>query len=196
MLDCNSTDQGFDSGIWTGWRAVFKFFHVNTSACLDFLCAHHALRSLCLLKIPSQPFSEMSNWPVTCKCIHRQHIKVAIKMIPGSWDRLLVKKHQTHHQKVANSSPGRSGWKSFLLQSNFLYWLIRCLSHPMLPQWHVKDPSHSAKSAGGRLHLNMHTLLTHWSRSGLTMPLSGQNVGIYQKTSTHATYQGTLGQSS
>ena len=23
----------------------------------------------------------------------------------------------------------------------------------MLPQWHVKDPGHSAKSAGGRLHL-------------------------------------------
>ena len=27
----------------------------------------------------------------------------------------------------------------------------------MLPQWHVKDPSHSAKSAGGGLHLNTHT---------------------------------------
>ena len=30
---------------------------------------------------------------------------------------------------------------------------------PVLPQWHVKDPGHSAKSAGGRLHLNMHKLL-------------------------------------
>ena len=31
-------------------------------------------------------------------------------------------------------------------------------STPVLPQseWHVKDPSHSAKSAGGRLQLNMH----------------------------------------
>ena len=27
---------------------------------------------------------------------------------------------------------------------------------PLLPQWHVKDPGHSAKSAGGRLHLNTH----------------------------------------
>ena len=33
--------------------------------------------------------------------------------------------------------------------------------HPMLPQGHVKDSSHSAKSAGGRLHLNMHTPLTN-----------------------------------
>ena len=42
--------------------------------------------------------------------------------------------------------------------------------HPMLLQWHVKDPSHSAKSAGGRLHLNTHTALTQQSRSGLTIP--------------------------
>ena len=27
----------------------------------------------------------------------------------------------------------------------------------MLPQQHVKDPGHSAKSAGGRLQLNTHT---------------------------------------
>ena len=26
-------------------------------------------------------------------------------------------------------------------------------STPVLPQWHVKDRGHSAKSAGGRLHL-------------------------------------------
>ena len=30
-------------------------------------------------------------------------------------------------------------------------------STPILPQWHVKDPGHSAKSAGGRLHLNTYT---------------------------------------
>ena len=46
----------------------------------------------------------------------------------------------------------------------------------MLPQWHVKDPGHSAKSAGGGLQLNTHTPLIH--RSGLTMPLSRQSVGI------------------
>ena len=27
----------------------------------------------------------------------------------------------------------------------------------MLPQWHLKDPDHSAKSAGGGLQLNTHT---------------------------------------
>ena len=29
-------------------------------------------------------------------------------------------------------------------------------SSPVLPQWHIKDPGHSAKSAGGRLQLNTH----------------------------------------
>ena len=64
----------------------------------------------------------------------------------------------------------------------------------MLP--HVKDPGHSAKSAGGRLHLNTHTPQTHRSRSALTFPLSRHSVGIHQETSSHATLQGTLGQSS
>ena len=31
---------------------------------------------------------------------------------------------------------------------------------PVSPQCHIKDPSHSAKSAGGRLHLNMRTPMT------------------------------------
>ena len=34
------------------------------------------------------------------------------------------------------------------------YFGIR--STPVLPQWHVEDPGHSAKSAGGRLQLNMY----------------------------------------
>ena len=59
-----------------------------------------------------------------------------------------------------------------------------------------KDPGHSAKSAGGRLHLKTHTPLTQRSRSGLTMPLSRHSVGTYPETSSHATCQGTFGNSS
>ena len=44
---------------------------------------------------------------------------------------------------------------------------------------HVKDPGHSAESAGGRLHLNTHTPLAQRSRSELTM-LSKNSVAIYQ----------------
>ena len=51
--------------------------------------------------------------------------------------------------------------------------LVCVRSIPVLPQWHVKDPGHSAKSAGGRLHLNTHTPLTQ--RNGPTMPLWGGN---------------------
>ena len=50
---------------------------------------------------------------------------------------------------------------------------------PVLPKWHVKDPSHCAQSAGGRLHLNTHTPLTQRSRSGLIMLLCTHSVGTY-----------------
>ena len=41
----------------------------------------------------------------------------------------------------------------------------------MLLQRHVKDPGHSARNVGGRLHLNTHAPVTQQSRSGLTMLL-------------------------
>ena len=65
----------------------------------------------------------------------------------------------------------------------------------VLPQWHVKDAGHSAKIAGGRLHLNTNTPLTQQSRSGLTMLLSRHCMGIYQETSSYATHQETLSHS-
>ena len=75
-------------------------------------------------------------------------------------------------------------------------WLVLgARSTLQLLQQHVKDPSHSAKSAGGRLQLNTHTPLTHWGWSGLSMPLSRQSVEICQEMSSHATHQGTLGYS-
>ena len=105
--------------------------------------------------------------------------------------------HRTRDRKFVSSNPGRIGGGNFLLQGQLcVLTLIRCSFHPrVLPQWHVKDPGHSAKSAGGRLHLNMHTPLTQLSRSGLTMPLSRHSVGTYQETSSHATRQVTLGYS-
>ena len=84
--------------------------------------------------------------------------------------------------------------ENFLLQRvNFVCWLLFGVrSTPVLPQWHAKDPGHSAKSAGGRLHLNTHTPLTQRSRCGLTMPLSMYSMGTYLKTSSHATCHGTF----
>ena len=72
--------------------------------------------------------------------------------------------------------------------------LLGVCSTPMLLQWHVKDPGHSAESASGRLHANMLTL-TQRSRSGLTMPLSRHSVGTSLETGAHTTCQGMLGHS-
>ena len=104
----------------------------------------------------------------------------------------MLVERRTRDRKVASSNPGRSGGRIFISRVCFVCRLLFGVrSTPVLPQWHVKDPGHSAKSAGGRLHRKMHTPLTQRSRSGLTRPLSRHSVGIYQETSSHTTRQGT-----
>ena len=71
----------------------------------------------------------------------------------------------------------------FLRINSFFFWcslLFGLRSIPVLPQWHVKNLGHSAKSTGGRLHLNTHTPLTQRSRTGLTM-LPRLSVGTYRE---------------
>ena len=104
---------------------------------------------------------------------------------------------RTRDRKVANLNPGRSSGRISFSRVNFVCAILFGVrSTPVLPQWHVKNPVHSAKSAGGRLHLNTHTPLTQRGRSGLTVPLSTHSMGTYQETSSHNTRQGTLGCSS
>ena len=94
--------------------------------------------------------------------------------VDGCWGSLLVE-CRTHCWKVASSNPCRSGGIILFSGVNFVCWLLfGVCSTPVLPQWHIREPSHSAKSAGGRLHLNSYTPLTQQSRSGLTMPLCRQ----------------------
>ena len=108
----------------------------------------------------------------------------------GSWNSMLVER-QIRDWMVASLNPSRSGGRIFFSRVNFVCWLLFSVhSTSVLPQWYVKDPSHSAKSAGGRLHLTMHTPLTQQSWSGLTISPGG--VGTYLETSSHATCQGTL----
>ena len=110
-----------------------------------------------------------------------------------------VVERRARDRKVAGSIPGKRGGRILFSRVNFLCWLLSDFGDrpiPVLPQWHVKDLGHSAKSAGSRLHLKTHTPLIHRSRSGLTVPLSRQSVGICQETSLHATRLGTRSQSS
>ena len=101
--------------------------------------------------------------------------------------------HQTHDQKVSSLNPGRSGSRIFSSRVNFVCWLLLGVcSTPVLLQWHVKKLSHSAKSAGVRLHICTHTPLTQLSQSELTMPLSRHSVGTYHETSSHASCERTL----
>ena len=103
---------------------------------------------------------------------------------------------RTRHRKVASSNPGRNGGRIVFSRVNCLCRLLFGVrSTPVLPQLCVKDPGHSARSAGDRLLLNTHTPLTRRSRNGLTMLLCRHSVETYQKTSSLATCQGTLGHS-
>ena len=110
----------------------------------------------------------------------------------GCRDRLLVEL-RSRDRKVANTTPGRSGREIFFSRVNTVCWLLFGVrSTPVLPQWHVKDPGHSTKSAGGRLHPNTHAPLTQRCRGELTMPLSSRSEETYQETSSHATRLGTI----
>ena len=74
--------------------------------------------------------------------------------------------------------------------------LIRCPFHSRVTAVAPKDPGQSTRCAGDRLHLNTRTPLTQPSPSGLTLPLFRHCVGTYPETSSRATCQGTIGQSS
>ena len=77
----------------------------------------------------------------------------------ASWDSLLVE-HQTRDQKGASSNPGGSDRRISFSRVNMCANSFSVRSTLVLPLWHVKDASHSAKSTDGRLHLNTHALLT------------------------------------
>ena len=102
---------------------------------------------------------------------------------------------RTHDQKIASWNPSRSSRRIFFSRVNFVCWLIRCPFRPCVTAVAHKRPCSPARSAGGRLHLNMQAPLTQQSWSGLTMPPSRHSVGTYQETSSHATHQGTLSHS-
>ena len=63
---------------------------------------------------------------------------------------------QTHDRKVKAGIPSREQQVTFSSQK--LTFCADCYfgihSTPVLPQQHIKDPGHSAKGAGGRLHLH------------------------------------------
>ena len=69
---------------------------------------------------------------------------------------------------------------NFFSRVKFLCRLLTGVhSIPVLLQWHVKDPSHSAESTGARLQLNTHTPFTQRSQSKLTK-LSRHSMGTHQ----------------
>ena len=132
-------------------------------------------------------FCEVSSpvpfWTVFWNCIKIVlSIKITIISNTLSYFTVVVLSPRTCDRKVVSSNPGRSGDRIFFSRVDFVCWLsFGVRSTPVLPQWHIKDPGHSAKSAGGRLHLNTHIPVTQQSRSVLAMLLSRHSVGPVRK---------------
>ena len=115
----------------------------------------------------------------------------SVRLESRSWNSLLVSALDSW-SKSCEFESWQKRRENFPLQSQLCVLTLIVHSTPVLLQWHIKDPGHSAKSACDRLHLNMHTPLTQQSQSGMTMLLSSYSVEIYQETTSHATHQGTL----
>ena len=127
------------------------------------------------------------------QCGFMLFLLLLILLLLQGWQNSLSVERQTLDWKIASSNPSRSCGGISFSRVNFVCWLFfGVCSNPLLPQWHIKDPGHSAKSVGGRLHLNMYVPLTQQSQSGLTMLPSMHSVGTNPKTSSHATCKGTF----
>ena len=97
-------------------------------------------------------YASGQSWSICCW-------KVGVGYFNCCWDSLLVRAPDLWLEGLEFKSQ-QQRWENFLLQSQLcVLTLIRCLFHPLLPQWHVKDPSHFAKSAGGRLRLSTYIQL-------------------------------------
>ena len=100
---------------------------------------------------------------------------------------------RTRDRKVCQFESRQERRDDFLLRSQLcVLILFRCPFHPRVTAVARKRPRSFCKKCRWRVTPKHAYTLTHRSRSGLTMPLSRQSVGIYQEASSHATRQGTL----
>ena len=106
---------------------------------------------------------------------------------------------RTRDRKVLGSSPGRSGGRIFFSRVNILCWLLfRYPFHPRVTADPVKrllkvlkDPGHSAKSAGGGLQLNTHIPYLcgfEWSDTVKDPGHSAKSAGGGLQLNTHTPY--------
>ena len=97
--------------------------------------------------------------------------------------------------KVVSSNPSRSGGRICFSSQLCVPTLIRCPVHPRVTAVARKRSRLFCQKCRWQV-TTKHAYSWPTKSSGLTMPLSKHSVGTYQETNSHATHQGTLGQSS
>ena len=122
---------------------------------------------------------KLKSWNLICCCkkfcarSFDGYTKVSVSIlsefmlfIPIYSQDIMLLEHQTCDHKVVSSSPGSSDRRVFFSR---VQTLIRCPFHPRVTAEARKRHRSFCQSAGDRLHLNTHALLTQRNRSGLTM---------------------------
>ena len=118
-----------------------------------------------------------------------------IRFCSGGRDSLLVRAPDSW-LKGCKFRSGQERQENFLLKSWLcVLTLIWCPFHPCVTAVASERPWSFCKKCRWQVNLNMHTPLTQWSLSGLTMPLSRHSVGTYPEMNSHTTCQGTFGHS-
>ena len=167
VWDCTTKSSPLETG-WKRCTAVLQTASSERQAWSEPACCHS-------VNTASNQNNKSKDAAQSCREFHHsdrhdQNQRTLTVQLLGSRDSLLAKR-QIHDRKIASLNPagvaGEFSSPELTLCADF--YLVS-VPPPGLPQWHVKDPGHSAKSAGDRLHLNTHTtLLRNVNRSHLIM---------------------------
>ena len=125
----------------TGWMTVIQFFQINSCLMYGLTYVYSSVSPPC------------AQCALRCLCLLRSHVHLSVTVFKRSngWWHGNTKgagiawwlEHWACDWTVPGLSPSSSGRRKFLCRVDFLCF-------------YLKDPSHSAKTAGGRLQLNTH----------------------------------------
>ena len=133
----------FPSSSWMGICVVVFILHFRLLHCNRL---YHSVVYNHILLLCCGMLSFCTNeTDVVFKKFHFTMLTVRTVLTDHCRDSLLVER-RAHVRKAASSNPGSSGGIIFFSRVNFMCWLLFDVrSTPVLPQWHVKHPGHSAK---------------------------------------------------
>ena len=139
--------------VYSFWFQIFLHVYAIVLTNMVFML-YIAQHEVYLFKFGTRFVTETSHFSSSLKCWQgwdfSMNCFILVHYIGGS----LLVKWWTHDRKVASLNKGRNSGRIFFSRVNFVCsTLFGVCSNPKSLHLHIKDPGHSAKSVGGRLHL-------------------------------------------